>query len=237
MRSLIYFFLMVFCVVIAPAQEKIIGQAEFDAAVVTESSNRQKWAGTGETYRMTVTNSAKIIEKPESDYSSKMVFEYGVNGEVRDTNSSTFGGKTTTSESLRVGKWIYYRTGTEPWARKERQPIQGNGQGSGSGCAAADELVSSETEYKYLGSGDIKGEVVRVYARTVREKKVNRTTGKFSDSVISSKYWINADGFTLKHELVSENRWERQNSRNRIVTEWEFDPTMVFTPPEIAPRP
>lgn len=236
MKPLIGLLLLASSFVVGSAQEKVIDRSEFDSIVKDDKAQSQKWAG--KSYRMTVSTLAQISGKPESDYSAKMIFEYGSNGSSRIIHSSTFGGKTNTTETLKIGKLVYTRIGTEAWTRKEGQTSPVPAQGSGNEADKAPfQVMSSETEYKYLGPGDYKGEKVEIYIRTERQKKVNSVTGKAMDSVITSKYWINGDGLILKNEIRSENHWTDQTSHNSIITEREPDPTMLFKEPDITPKP
>jgi hypothetical protein len=214
------------------AQQKVIDKSEFDAIVKTGDMHRQQWAG--KSYRISVATSAQIKENPGSNYSSKMTIEFASNGDRRYLQSSTFGDKTTSSESLTVGNWTYSRNGTEPWKRVERS--RGDGEESGSETGLL-EQISSVTQYNSLGAGEIKGRPVRMYLSTIREKKLNRSSGITIELVSKSKYWINADGLTAKNKLISKRHSHTQNTHNVILTEWELDPTIAITEPEISPKP
>jgi hypothetical protein len=236
MRSLICLTLLVFGAAIAPAQEKVIDQTAFDAVVKAGGRHTQKWAG--KMYRMTVSTSATMIDRPELDHSAKMIFEYGLNGDFRNSSSSATGGKATTTESISVGNWIYSRKDSQPWLRRERQSGSGSGQSSDKNANTVEyEVLSSVTDYKYLGAGELRGVPVQIYLRTERTKKVNKSNGVVTDSETARKYWINAESLILKSEFISDNRWSNSRSHNQIVTEWELDPTIVFKEPQIAQQP
>src|SRR5215217_5008904 len=109
--------LLVFCfIAIGSAQERVIDKAEFDKALVEGGNHRLKWQG--QKYRMTVASSAKTDGRPSTDWSSNMIFEYGLAKEMRSVTNSMFGEKIIpTKEFIIIGEAIYQRTATGSWIR------------------------------------------------------------------------------------------------------------------------
>jgi hypothetical protein len=164
--------LVLCCVAIASAQERVIEKAVFDVLVTEGSNHPIRWKG--EKYRMTVTTSSKAVGRPQTDWSSKMVVEYGPAKAIRTVTTSAFGGNANpTNESLRLGDWVYVRTGSGPWTRKENVP-----------AASAKEkeedslkTLRSQAEYKYLGQERLTDIRVDVYVKTERQTKYNQKNG------------------------------------------------------------
>ncbi|HKP68685.1 MAG TPA: hypothetical protein VJV05_05335 [Pyrinomonadaceae bacterium] len=228
MKKLLSFAFILCCAAIAAAQERVIDKTEFDSLVASGTSHRAIWKD--EKYRMTITTSSKAGGPSGTDWSSKIIIEYGSTTETRSFSSSVFNSNARpTNESLRVGEWVYSRTGDGPWtkkkfetaAQKEREP-------------SPMELIGATTEYKYLGPGTFRDVPVQIYVKTERTTKVGKTTGQNMETDAKVTYWIDSNGTVLKSEYSSENRGASVTSRTLITTVWERDPSIKFTPPEIV---
>ena len=229
MRTVFGLILLLCFVAIASAQDQVIDKAEFDSIVAKGNNHRSVWKG--EKYRMTVTTSSKALGRPQTDWASKIMVEYGSGDEFRSINSSTFGEKKNpTNESLRIGSWLYSRVDTGSWTKKTYSAPEAPKNKPESYV----ETISSTVEYKSLGTGTLMGKPVRIYAKTERENVVSKQTGETSDRVLKVTYWIDENGTILKNEFASESRGPRAQTQTLITTLWELDPSISFSIPEIA---
>lgn len=230
MRNLFGLLLVLCFAAVAPAQERVLDKSEFDSMVVSGGNHRRIWKG--EKYRMTVTTSSKAIDRPLTDWSSKMIFEYGPAGETRTITSSNFGDKVRpTNEVLRLGSWIYSRVDNGPWSKKAyvaAEPAKRETE-------RPFETLTSTTEYKYLGPGNLTGKSVQLYTKIEKQTRVNKQSGETIESVVKLTYWIDEDGTIIKNEYASENRGPRVTSQTVITTKWEADPSISFAVPEVGP--
>jgi hypothetical protein len=217
------------CTVIVQAQEHVIDKAEFDAIVAQGNTHKLKWSG--EKYRMTVTTSSKTIGRPQTDYSSKMVFEFGPPTDVRTITTSMFGANPAKVwQSMRIGDLVYTRSGDDPWRRKEYAPPVPSKESAESPY----KVVTSQAEYKYIGQGTVTDTPVQGFVKTERATKVNQTTGENAESESKIIYWIDAKGLIRKSEYTSEHRG-KFTSQTSVIMEWQLDPSIAFTAPEIVP--
>jgi hypothetical protein len=215
------------CAVIIPAQERLIDKAEFDTMVAQGNTHKLKW----EKYRMTVTTSSKTIGRPQTDYSSRMVIEYGPATDTRTSTTSVFGANPAKGwQSMRIGNWVYTRSGDGPWSRKE-YALQAPAKES---AESSYKVLTSQAEYKYLGQGTVMDTPVQGFVKTQRETKINQTTGENAESDSKMTYWVDAKGMILKSEYTSEHRG-KFTSQTSVTMEWQLDPSITFTAPEIVP--
>lgn len=212
---------------VVTAQERVIDKSEFDALVSAGTQHRTIWKD--EKYRMTVTTSSKAEGRPATDWSSKIVIEYGSPTESRSISSSSFGEKVNpTSEGLRIGEWVYTRSGDGPWTKKKFEPAAQKEP------EKLSELIGATTEYKHLGSGTIGDAPVQIYVKNERATRVDKASGKETVSDSKATYWIDSKGTVLKSEYSSENRGTGVTSRTLITTVWERDASIKFTAPELV---
>ena len=230
MKIVSSFVLLLCLAAIAVSQERVIDKAEFDAMVTGGHDHKLKWKD--EKYRLTVTTSSKVTGRPTTDLSSKMITEFGPSMETRTINTSTFGGKPSPGrEMLRIGNWVYTRSGNDSWSRKEFVPTS-------LPAKAAEEsphkVLSSEAEHRYLGQSTLGNKPVQMYVKTERRTTLNEKTGETTESESRNTYWVDSKGMVLKNEYKSDNR-SKHTSQTYVLMEWELDPSITFTAPEIAP--
>jgi len=205
-------------------------KAEFESLVTGGYGHSSKWKG--EKYRLTVTTSSKAVGRPQTDWSSKTISEYGSTTEQRSISSSVFGVKTNpTSEVLRVGNWVYRRSGNEPWTRKEYTASKAPPERPDSPV----QVIETDAQYKYLGPGTLVDKPVHIYVKTERQTTVSKTSGDTNETDSKATYWIDSNGMILKHEFTAESRGPKITSQTRILMLWELDPSISFVPPEIVP--
>jgi hypothetical protein len=230
MKTLSWIVLVLCSAALAPAQDRVMDKAEFDAIVSGAYGHQEKWKG--EKYRMTVTTSSTVTGRPQTDWSSKTMTEFGPSAETRSIYASVFGGKPATDkESLRIGNWLYMRSGNDAWTRKEYVP---------SGAAAKEteesprKMLSSQVEYRYLGPGTLTGRPAHVYVKTERRTTLNEKSGETAEIESKNTYWVDAKGTILKSEFRSEHRGNN-TMQTSVIMEWELDPSITFNVPEIVP--
>ena len=233
MKISVCFVLLFCCVATVTAQEKVIDKTEFDALVASGNNHQIRWKD--EKYRMTVSTSSKAIGRPQTDWSSKMIFEFGSANEKRTVTASTFGGKPNPiQEAILIGNWKYTRSGNNSWSRGSNEPSRT--QANAEAPVAPSELIGAVLEYRYLGKSNLAGRQVDVYQRTERAAKVSKKTGEDIDSDAKATYWFGEDGALLKNEFRSESRSATLTTQTLIIMEWAIDPSIVITEPVIAPE-
>lgn len=216
-------------VIIASAQERVIDKSEFDAMLAGGYGHQLKWKG--EKYRMTVTTSSTFEGRPQTDWASKSINEYGTSAETRGIYTSVLGGKPNpTRETLIIGNWVYTRSGSDSWTRKEyvapgpaKEKEESNYK-----------ILSSQAEYRYLGQGKLGDRSARIYVKTERQTKFNQKSGESVETEHENRYWVDATGTIIKNQFNSETRG-KSTTRTSVTMEWELDPSITFTVPEIAP--
>ena len=230
MKTLIWFVLVLCCAVMVPAQERVIDKAEFDAMMSGGYDHKIKWKG--EKYRITVTTSSTMMGRPQTDWSSKTITEYGTSAETRSIYTSMLGGKPAPQkESLRIGGWLYTRSGDDAWTRKEYVP---------SSAAAKEKeessrkVLSSQVEYRYLGQSTLGDRPVHIYIKTERKTIFNEKSGENAETESKNSYWLDGKGLVLKSEYTSEYRG-KNTMQTGVIMEYEIDPSITFSVPETAP--
>jgi hypothetical protein len=172
-----------------------------------------------------------VTGRPQTDFSSRGVIEVGPSMENRTINSSTFGGKPTpTRESLRIANWVYTRSGNDGWTRMQYSATPTAKETEESPF----QVLSSQAEYTYLGEGKLMDKPVQIFLKTERQTKVNQKSGEASETESRNKYWIGPNGMVLKSDFIAETRG-KTTSRTTVVMEWQIDPSITFTLPEIFP--
>ena len=229
MKILICVALTFCCFATVPAQERVMDKTEFESLVSEGQKHHLKWKG--EKYRMTVMTSSKAVGRPQTNWSSRIIVEYGPAAEHRSVSSSTFGDKANpTSEVLRVGNWVYRRSGNEPWTRKEYAESKTPEQPE-----SPVQILETDGQYKYVGSGILGDKPVQIYVRTERQTKVDKKSGDTIESDTKVTYWVDSNGIVLKLEFIVESRGPKVTSQTQVVTQWELDQSISFVPPEIVP--
>lgn len=235
MKVLVLAVLVASSFISARTQERIMDRSEFDAVVRDDKEQTRMW--TGKSYRMSISLSSSISDRPEIDYSSRSIIEHGANGSSRSYINSTFGGKKTeTSETIRVGSATYVRTGAEPWKTIEPKNVQTEEKVSGPNLETPGG-THVQTEYRYLAQVEWKGEKVNLYLRTERGTEIDVRDGKSVEKNSTSKYWINSEGLILKAEHRFVRRSHDHTSLTTVAIERESDPGIVVKDPQIESHP
>ena len=225
MKLSLTFTMIMFGAVFGIAQERVIEQAEFDSALVGTEEHRSIWHG--QLYRMTVETSVRISGKPESDYSSTILIEFGPNRNNRSVLTNRYGGKTTTEEKLRIGDFSYSKTNGGPWSKTAR-----------TSSPSADTkpfedptlLVAADNTYFLVGKKPYKEAMATVYRKVENTRKINKSTGTEAISVCTSVYWL-VDGVQRKRDLSCQYESPTHASSHRINMQWDLDPAITFNAP------
>jgi hypothetical protein len=224
MKILICSFLVLAAFVSAFSQEKTIDKSEFDAVYGASTNQYLKWKG--RTFRQTITTETRVLGRPATDYSSKSVTEFGLGGAVRAVYESTFGGKTSAKrESIRIGDVIFERSGEGEWTKRVQQtdlaaPPQ-----------SPVEVISIQTEYRFLGNELYKNKMARTYSTTDTEISVSKANGSTSEKVRTTKYWFDQDGTLVKSDFRSNSKIGDRSSYTGVIVEWELDPSIAIAAP------
>jgi hypothetical protein len=125
---------------------------------------------------------------------------------------------------------VYTRSGTDAWTRKEYvAPAPAKEREE-----SQFKILSSQAEYRHLGDGKLRDKPVQMYLKTERQTKLNQRTGETAETDYKTKFWIDENGLILKSDFTAENRGKTAHVTT-VVIEWELDPSISFTVPEIAP--
>jgi len=230
MKILVCVALTLCCFVIAPAQERVMEKAEFESLVTGGYAHPSKWKG--EKYRKTLITSTKVFGLLQTpDRSSKTIIEYGPGTDSRSISNSVVGDKPNhVEQTLRVGNWVYRRSGDKPWTRKEYAAPQ-----AAERPESPVEVIEANAEYQYLGPGLLKDKPVYIYVKTERRTTVSKSGGDTRETDSKTTYWIGADGMILKHEYTAESRGPKFTSQTVVIMQYELDPSISFAAPEIVP--
>jgi hypothetical protein len=212
------------------AQERVIDKAEFDAAVNGTDGHKIKWAG--QSYRIDVSSSSKVLNRPDSDYSATIIIEFGPSRSVRSLTTSTYGGKTNSKETVVLGELSYTRENNSLWTveAKSANPSSVNGSAANTDSAPPESVVSSDISYFLVGKDRIQGATAAVFRKVEKRREVDVPTRAESESVITEVYWI-VDGMQRRHELLSQHRSGKLNSNNTVNMEWNLDPAIAIIAP------
>jgi hypothetical protein len=224
MKILVCSFLVLAGFVSAFSQEKTIDKSEFDAVYEPSTNQYLKWKG--RTFRQTVTTETRATGRPATDYSSKSVTEFGLGGTVRAVYESTFGGKASTKrESIRIGDVRFERSGDGEWTKRVQQTD------SAIPPQSPVEVISIQTEYKFLGNELYKNKMARTYSTTDKEISVSKSSGSTTEKVRTTKYWFDQDGTLVKSDFRSNSKIGELAIYTGVIIEWELDPSIAIVAP------
>jgi len=212
------------------AQEKTIDRLEFDAIY---KGSTEKWKG--KQHRLTVINQSRAEGRPQTDYSSKAVFEFGLDNAARTLLESTYQSVTSKSEAIRIGGKNYSRKGNEKWqeAALVANAKFDNSSEPKNSRTSTDNMDESRVEYKYLGTEILNNQTATVYTVIENKKGINSKTGKESVSSTITKYWFGKDGMILKSDRINEGRNGEMIFHFRSTMAWESDSNIKIEAPSL----
>ncbi len=226
MKLVSTFIVIILGVVSTFAQERVIDKVEFDLALKGTDQHKTKWQG--RSYRLSVETSARIDGKPDSDYSARMLIEFGPDRNTRSVLISRFGDSSTTQETRSLGDKTYSRTNGGPWVTKERKAASASDRKPDE--AGPFVTISADATYFRLGERPFKEAAATVYRKVENTKEVFRSTGVESTSVCTTEYWL-VDGIQRRHDLTCQHRRPTQIANNVVNQSWDLDPTIVIREP------
>ncbi len=148
------------------AEEKAISAAEFAAA---EKAADAPFAAKQTPARWTIDTESRMEGRPQTDWVSRSVMEFGADRSLRTTSTSKFGNVPQKTEiMIKVGKHRYTRTGDGNWKETDveakSQPLQKT--------EGENEAAGRQVEYKDLGDAVFEGKKVRMFLQTELKKDI-----------------------------------------------------------------
>jgi len=207
------------------AQEKVISSADFAAAERTADATFQAKQIPA---RWTVDTQSRMEGRPQTDYVSRTVMEFGPNGSRRQSSQSTFGGGPIKRETvIKIGDKTYNKIDREEWKEGTVETVCGAEE-------TASETAVSEphVEYKYLGSGVLNGKKVLMFLKTESRKTTEKTTGAVTETEASTRYWFGESSDLYRSEHRSTTRTGGKIFHTNITIEKELDPSISISAPE-----
>lgn len=219
--------LILFAYIGAFAQEKTITKSEFD----TISKNfLEKWRG--KQHRMTVTTQSGVEGRPETDYSSKTVFEYGSTNVRRFIYENTFNSINKRTEIITIADKMYERKGNEQW-REVMFAANASSSQTENKSSAVNNQGERQIEYKFLGTEKLNNQTANVYGVYENAKSIDAQSGKEALSTTVTKYWFGEDGLILKSDRITENRSTEKITHFRLTMAWELDSNIKIEAPNL----
>jgi hypothetical protein len=206
------------------AQDGAVTKAQFDA--VYEGSrdawSLDNWKGTP--FRVTTITGSSLEGRPQTDYASKTIVEYGSPTSSRAVYESSFNGRNAKTESIRLGDKNFVRTDGGDWKDGAFETQKPAGK-----TTPAEKSLSEQVEYKFLGTEKLSDQTARVYAVTT--KRVNANGGQETLTNTTTKYWFAENGSLLKTDMVMESRTGEKTTRSLLTQMWETDETIKIIAP------
>jgi hypothetical protein len=224
MKSILCIGLVLFGFIGIFAQEKTIGQAEFDTVY---QNSPEKWKG--KSYRMIITTQSSTEGRPQTDYSSKSIIENASTTTSRVIYENSFQSKTSNSETIRIGDKIYIREGNGVW-KEGTSEVKSQPENK---ITNADNQADGQIEYKFLGTEKLGNQTANVYAKIARKKGINSTNNKETVSTTTTKYWFGEDGMILKSDMKMDSQTGEKIFHTRLTQVWELDPNIKIEAPNL----
>ena len=220
------------------SQNAIIDVKAFDAGMQRYSRPPDEWQGKPRRIRRTTkANRGDGSRSTEVDE----LWEFDTSGSFRRVTIVNSPNRRSEQESITVGTYTYTRIDGGLWQRKDREPY--GLVGPPVGPFETMRTVPPGT-FKYynpgavfefkLGTSEYKGQTLLVYTRTVVYSKTRETTGMVDEIEHLNRYWLAEDGRIVKFEDVQFNR--KTGAETRSTQEWELDPSLQITPPQLNRR-
>ena len=210
------------------AQEKIISSAEFAAAERTADATFQAKQVPA---RWTLSTESRMEGRPQTDWVSRTVMEFGTNGSRRHSGQSTLGGSPVKQETvIKIGDKTYHKADGEEWKEGAVETDRGPSEET----ISEPPITYTHVEYKYLGSGVLNGKKVRMYLKTEGRKQTAKDAVVVSESEASTKYWFGESSDFYRSEYRSTTKTGDKIFHGIITIEKELDPSISISAPEIS---
>jgi len=174
----------------------------------------------------------------DAGVSSETLYEFGPNSTYHYLSIKRANGVETKTEGIRIGDIRYTRQQDGSWIKEPpQQKVGGSGSGNGNGNGSGSGIGSSTppestTEYLYIGSEKIHGQVTSHFRKTHTVKFTSRTP-VLTRRVVDD-YWFGADVMLVKES--HEDEFINTSRRYKSVTEYEYNKDIKITAP-IPDRP
>jgi hypothetical protein len=226
----------IFCVALiligtlaAFAQERAISKEELDA-VLKHPNRLPPIVWRDKSYRTVLTTEVKSEGKVQLHQSSKGIIEYVPRVGSRLISESKSGSKITKTESITIGDKIYKRNENEAWTVEVKSETK---RADTKPAASTFKDIDRQTEYKYLGTEMLNNQTTKVYESIEKIKSIDTATNEERIGTITTKYWFNEDGISLKEEVIGESRTGANTSYYRLTKAWELDPNIKIETPVV----
>ena len=222
------------------AQEKAIDKSEFDRIVNNSTYPYARWKG--KSYRSTVTTEARLqgpsktAEGPPftMHHTTKMVSEFGPGNAYRQMREASYKeGEVKKYEYIRIGDFEYSRIGNESWTKKAVENAPAPPTVAPAAPPSPFEEISSDKEYKYLGTEPFRNATVLTYLATSKQKNVYKANGSEHETVITTKYWIDKDGTLLRSEFRAAGKGVDRSNTTTVIMDFALDPSISITAPTV----
>jgi hypothetical protein len=233
MKILYSFLLLAVCSASGFTQGKVIDKNEFDNAVRPATQVIAQYM-IGKPFRMTVITEARNSLRPDLDYKSKWISETALDGSTRGVRESMLGKNGNTFEGITIGIDSYARKNGGGWEKLDPPKVDRPTTPTMPPPPSLSEVLSSETEYKYLGTETFKGETARTYLQTERRTEIDKVKGTERKNETTTKYWLALDGHMLKSDFLYTTKNGDAVATTKVTIEYEIDPSITIIAPTIA---
>ncbi len=198
------------------SQEKVIAQDEFDAIYA-----KWKLQSKEKLYRVSQSFESKL-NGVSSNHKEESLSEYAPNDRRRFVLTL----KTpiiTKSETIYIENKKYVRKNDGEWKEELIKPKVST--------QSERKIEVESNEYKYLGQETINAQPTEIYVHVAKHKFKNEKTSRTSNSIYTTKYWLDKNGLLHKMESQAEISDGIMNSSSKRTYFYEYDPTIKIEAP------
>jgi hypothetical protein len=212
---------------VVQAQEKTISSSEFDAA---ERSANAPFFNKQTPAKWTITTESRLDGRPQTDYRSNTVMEFGSDSSLRRSSESTFGaGPVKYEYEIKAGGRKYIRVGEGEWKEASTEKFSEAAEAP----EAEPKVIEQHVEYKYLGTRVLNGKKVRMYQKSERRKTI-ANGGAVSQYEASTRYWFGEDLAFYRSEYASTTLNGDKTSHTNISIDKQLDASISISAPVLA---
>jgi hypothetical protein len=227
MRILIIAVMFATSILLVQAQEKTISFSEFAAA---EHSANAPFLDKKTPAKWTLTTESRADGRPQTDYRSRSVMEFGPDSSFRRSTESTFGAEPVKHDyEIKTGGRKYIRIGDGEWRETSAEKL--------ADAAPAPEtepkVIDRSVAYKYLGTGVLNGKKARMYLM-VEHKKTIANGGSVSEHEATTKYWFGEDLDLYRSEYASTTTTGDKTFHTNVTIEKEMDASISIIAPVLS---
>lgn len=221
MKKFLGLALIFFAAISVLAQERVIEKPEFDAVYRASFGKRAN-----KPYREITTSEHYVNGSLADGFTSKSTAEFLPRVGYHSTYESNIQSQIGKKERIVVVNKFYIREGDGEWKEGsiETPPTP----------EPATKSVSSDIEYKFLGSERLNNQDTTIYSVAESRKSVNPKNNLETLSDITTRYWFSDTGELLKKEFSMKMQNGAFVSNIKSVTTYEIDPNIKIEAPELA---